>query len=210
MFRLDAGIDSGPLVADKSGNVIECAVPIEPDDYYQDVLDKFHHARVSAYDRLFELLQKGDISFIPQDDSKAMYTCNRNADDAELNWDTDTLSIYRAIRAQSHPCPGAFSYFKNHKFHIWKASIPENAKRYIGRIPGKVVERHSKGEVDVLTGDGVLRIEEISVDGEFVKPTEFIKSVRQVLGYNSVKAISELKGKIKKLEERLAQLEKSE
>lgn len=164
------------------------------------VLEEFYPIHVKAYNDLFDCLINGDISFIAQDESSASYTCHRGPDDGEIDWTRSTREIFNFVRAQSHPYPGAFSFYRNQKFHIWRVSVPENPKRFVGRIPGKVVERHPSGYVEVLTGDGVLRIEEISVNGETILPSKFLNSVRQTLGYKPRQAIEELENRIKAIE----------
>ena len=75
----------------------------------------------------------------------------------------------------------------------------DNAPRYVGRIPGRVVGRNA-GEVHVLTGDGILRLLEVQVEGEAsaAAPTVFT-SVRATLGLRA----ADLLERIKKLEELL-------
>jgi methionyl-tRNA formyltransferase len=191
MFQLDEGIDSGPLVADKNGRVFECRIKLE-DKYYGEVLEELTYKRIEVYGRMLDSLLRNEITFIPQDDKLATYTCNRNPDDGEINWSENTENTYNFIRGQSHPAPGAYSFYQNRKFHIWRASIPSNPKRYVGRIPGKTIDILPSGEVDVLTGDGILRINDISVDGKEVLPRKFLSSVRVTLGFDVQKAYREL------------------
>src|SRR3972149_4254102 len=94
---------------------------------------------------------------------------------AGLNWYKTSEEIHNFIRGQSNPFPGAYSFYQNKKFYIWKTSIPSNPKKYVGRIVGKVVERSPSGIVSILTKDGILKIEEISVDGKKIKQSQFIK-----------------------------------
>jgi len=191
MFQLDEGIDSGPLVADKNGRLFECRINLK-DKYYGEVLEELAQKRIKVYGKLLKCLLKNEITFIPQDDKLATYTCNRNPDDGEINWSEATEQIYNFVRGQSHPAPGAYSFYENKKFRVWRASIPREQKRYVGRIFGKIVNKLSSGEVEVLTGDGVLRIEEISVSGRKMVPRKFLSSVRAKLGFDFHKAYEEM------------------
>lgn len=202
MFQLDDGIDSGPLVARKNGALFQLRFNIEG-KYFGEVLEELAGLRVKVYHEFLDCFIKEDIVLIPQDHSLAGFTCNRSPEDGVIDWNTSTQELLHFIRGQSYPAPGAYSYYENKKIILWRASRPENEKKYIGRIPGKVVARNDSGTVDVLTGDGILRIEAISVDGEPVTPKKFISSVRQTLGYKPEKAIEDLEKRIQYLEEKL-------
>jgi len=80
-----------------------------------------------------------------------------------------------------------------------------DALRYVGRIPGRVVGRsRAEGSVDILTGDGVLRVHEVILgeDGEAIPASTAITSTKQTLGLRS----SDLLTRIEELERRLAML----
>lgn len=78
---------------------------------------------------------------------------------------------------------------------------------YVGRISGRVIGFSSdEGWVDVLTGDGILRLTSVQLeDGEPVPPASLIKSVRIRLGIDP----AELLERIRSLEERLEALGKN-
>lgn len=75
-------------------------------------------------------------------------------------------------------------------------AMPTATVRYDGVVPGRVaaIDRNC-GTVDVLTGSGVLRIEEITLDGRAVRPADVIRSLTCTLGYDReslIAAIGEL------------------
>ena len=69
-------------------------------------------------------------------------------------------------------------------------------------MPGRPVGRSAaEGWVDVLTGDGVLRLHTVQLDGEEpAAAADVIRSVRQTLGLST----QDLLAKIGELENRLA------
>jgi hypothetical protein len=78
----------------------------------------------------------------------------------------------------------------------------QDGRRYAGRIPGRVVGRsRADGHVDVLTGDGMLRIHEVAVDEdrEAIPASSVITSSRQTLGLRN----ADLLLRIEELERRL-------
>src|SRR5205085_5985471 len=98
--------------------------------------------------------------------------------DGEIDWSADTIAIDRLIRALSPPFPGAFTYFEGRELTISRAAPRLDAPAYDGRIPGRIVARSpDEGWVDVLTGDGVIRLIEIVPESGFAcPPGELLKS----------------------------------
>ena len=69
---------------------------------------------------------------------------------------------------------------------LWKARPLERPLHYIGRLPGRVVRvSKEEGFIDVLTGDGILRVFEVQGEENSKKnASEEITSVRVRLGLN--------------------------
>lgn len=141
---------------------------------------------------------------IPQDESAASYVCQRVPEDGEINWSESTDQIYSLIRALAPPFPAAYSYLDTRRISIINAAPVEDAPRYVGRVPGRVVGRSSGiGYVDILTGDGVLRIYEIMTPDAVVRPAAtIIRSIKETLGLQP----SELLRRIELLSSQLDQL----
>jgi methionyl-tRNA formyltransferase len=140
----------------------------------------------------------------PQDESMATYGCARVPADGEIDWSQTTAQIYALIRALSPPYPGAYTYLEGRRIIIASAR-PVDKPRYVGRIPGRVVARSRRDAfVDVLSGDGVLRISEVAEEGGTVAPApSIITSTRQTLGLRP----ADLLLRIEELERRLADVQ---
>jgi methionyl-tRNA formyltransferase len=138
--------------------------------------------------------QRGEVS----------YCCSRAPDDGEVNWRASTVSIYRLIRALAPPF-AAFTFLDGLRLEIYSAVPRPDAPSYVGRVPGRVVGRSPKqGWVDVLTGDGILRLVDMRADGRAVAPAaELITSTRQTLGLSR----KQLLDRLNTLEHRLARVE---
>ena len=70
---------------------------------------------------------------------------------------------------------------------IWDAEPVINPPKYIGRIPGRVVKvKLDEGYIEVLTGDGMIRILKIKYgNDQDLKATKLINSVRTQLGIST-------------------------
>lgn len=126
----------------------------------------------------------GGFRGTPQTQRDASYGCTRLPEDGRIAWDAPARAIDRLVRALADPFPGAFTHLDGKKMIVWRAAIVADARRYDGRIPGRVVAiDRTTGSVDVLTSDGIVRLLEVELDeGSRIKPAGVIKSVRTTLG----------------------------
>jgi methionyl-tRNA formyltransferase len=189
------GVDAGNILYQKR-------VPIGADDTVADlyaVLNELQREALGATVARHLSGYEGE----PQDDAAATYGCARVPGDGEINWSDSTERIYALVRALAPPYPGAHTYLNARRILIMRASPLRDAPRYIGRVPGRVVGRSgSAGYVDVLTGDGVLRVHEVMAGDSVISPASAcITSTRQTLGLQT----ADLVAKIEALEARLSQ-----
>lgn len=138
----------------------------------------------------------------PQDESQASYSCSRVPADGEIHWVDSTSSIDRLVRALDGPFPSAFTFLAGRRVDVLRAAPVLDAPRYDGRIPGRVIRvDRAVGHVDVLTGDGVLRLLEVAdVTSDSHRPADLITSVRHTL-------TSGVEARLARLEQRLAATE---
>jgi len=185
-----------------AGNILyQQRVPIGDDDTVADLYAKLNEVqRENLGDTVANYIS--GYEGIPQDESAATYGCTRIPDDGEINWASTTRQIYALGRALAPPYPGAHTYLEGRRISILRAAPLADPPRYVGRIPGRVVSRsRQNGHVDVLTGDGVLRIHEAATDNSVAGPASaFIGSTKQTLGLRT----ADLLARIELLESRLA------
>jgi methionyl-tRNA formyltransferase len=184
-----------------AGNILyQQRVPIGPDDTVGDLYTKLNKVQRQVLGETVARYISG-YEGEPQDEKAATYGCARVPDDGEINWASSTRQIYALIRALAPPYPGAHTYLGGRRITILRAFPLANAPRFVGRIPGRVVGRSRRGGyVDVLTGDGVLRIHEVATDNSAAgSASAFIGSTRQTLGLRPV----DLLARIESLESRL-------
>lgn len=183
------------------GNILfQQLIPIRFDDTVADIYDKLNEIQRQYLGQTVVKALNG-YEGIPQNSDEATYCCTRLPEDGEINWSDSTRNIDCFIRALVSPFPGAYTYFQAKKLLIWQAKPVDNPPNYVGRIPGRIIGRSkSEGYVDVLTGDGVLRILEVQWEGEEkTAPANVIKSVKTTLGLR----MSDLLNRIQILEEQI-------
>jgi methionyl-tRNA formyltransferase len=187
------------------GNILyQQLIPIDLDDTIATLYKKLNE--IQKYNLGITVIKalQGDWG-IAQNHEQATYGCTRLPEDGEINWSDTTKKISGLVRALVTPFPGAFTYFKGEKLIVWQAKIVNNAPQYIGRIPGRIINRSPReGHVDVLTGDGILRLIEVQLIGqEKTQAAKVIKSVKSTLGMQ----ISDLLNRIQSLEKQIFHLQ---
>lgn len=182
-----------------SGNILfQQLIPLQFDDNVANIYDKLNEIQQQ---HLAETVIKACHGYkgVPQNHTQATYCCTRLPEDGEIDWSATTRSIDCSIRALVSPFPGAYTYFQGKKLLIQSAKSLHNPPIYVGRIPGRIIGRSkTEGYVDVLTGDGILRIFEVQFEGEEkTAAANVIKSVKSTLGLR----MSDLLHRIQTLEQ---------
>jgi methionyl-tRNA formyltransferase len=170
------------LEADAGNVLFQQMVPIESRDTVTDVYARLNEVQRRHLGATVVRFLNGDRG-TPQV-GEPTFGCMRLPADGEIDWTQSTDTIDRLVRALVRPFPGAFTYVGGERLMVWKAEPVANPRCYAGRIPGRVVAASRRqGYVDVLTGDGVLRLLDVQFDGaEPCAAAEAITSVRTRLG----------------------------
>jgi methionyl-tRNA formyltransferase len=175
LFEMAEEVDSGDIVDQER-------VPIGPDDPIRVVMERVTEAYLTLLERNLEALLAGTAPRRPQDPSRATYTCKRLPQDNRIDWKAPTAAVYNLIRAVSAPYPGAYTFLDGRKLIVWAARRLPDAPRYVGRVPGRVVEVRPGEGVVVLTGDGALLLTEVQPEGmPPVCAAEVLQSLSQTL-----------------------------
>jgi methionyl-tRNA formyltransferase len=184
-----------------AGNILyQKVVPLSPDQTAQELLTVLNNIQLEVLGRTVSRHLEGYVGS-PQEESASTFTCARVPEDGEIDWAAPTERIYALVRALSPPWPGAYTYLGTRRITVMRSSLVRDARRYETRIPGRVVGRsRADGFVDVLTGDGILRIHEVMTTESGVLPASAeITSIRQTLGLRA----ADLLMRIEELEKRL-------
>lgn len=159
LFEMVEQYDSGAIIG-------QTRVPIAPDDTITAVTERVTEAYLRLLETHLNALMQGNAPRYPQDESQATYTCKLLPEDFRIDWSWPTARIYNLIRAVTTPYAGAYTHLNGHKLTVWGAQTLPNTRRYVGRIPGRVIEIHPGTGVAVLTGDGALLLTRVQLEGE--------------------------------------------
>lgn len=162
IMQMDEGLDTGAML-----NKVVTA--ISDDDTAQTLHDCLAQMGAEALVNTLNLMaadnpsQSGNTPEV-QDNSQATYAAKLDKSEAKINWQQSAVEIHRMVRA-FNPWPVAQTHVGDTVLRIWEARqvmtgdiAPDNT------AVGSVVAE-SKSGIDVLTGEGILRITTLQMPG---------------------------------------------
>lgn len=171
--QMNAGMDTGDIIAIKT-------IPITETDTAGSMFDKLMMLGAELVTETLPRIEKGEITPVPQDESKATKCGKIHKEMGHINWNASASSISNLVRAMN-PWPSSFTRINGKMLKIWTVkAIPERANN----VPGTVYSV-DKDSFCVNTGDGILEISEVQLEG---KKRMDVKSF--LLGYDIEKGMT--------------------
>jgi methionyl-tRNA formyltransferase len=161
LFHLTDEPDAGDLIVQRE-------VPVLPDDYAQDLIDRTNASLEEVIIELAPRMRSGDLPRTPQDPSRATYYPKRTPADGRIDWTQPMDSILRLIRAAGRPYPGAFAELGGERITVWRARPAKDSERPPGTehaLPGAVLDRRVSNHLLVRALDGALWFTEFEKRG---------------------------------------------
>jgi methionyl-tRNA formyltransferase len=161
IMQMDEGLDTGDMLA-----VAECE--IAADETGSSLHDKLMLLGAESLMSVLPAIAAQTQKRVKQNDADACYASKLSKAEAKINWQQSAEEIQRAIRAYN-AWPVAYCYYeKNNKpssLRLWQAEVITQNVASADDLPGKVVAESEKG-IDVITGNGVLRITQLQAEGK--------------------------------------------
>lgn len=194
LFYIDEGTDTGDIIGQKK-------IPINSNDTSTTIYNKLMEELRELIRENIDDILNGTVNRIKQDENFATYCAKRVPEDGYIDWSKSNEEIHNLIRAVTKPYPGAFTYYKGKKIIVWDSELIEedNFVALEGQIV-KIIKNHG---VVVKTGNGLIMLKNIEVDGEEMNSSKYFKHEGHKLGINFVKEIENLREKVDILEDRL-------
>ncbi len=177
IMQMDKGLDTGDMLA-----VAECE--ITADDTASSLHDKLMilgaETLMSALPAIAEQeTSEQALTRVKQNESDACYASKLNKTEAKINWSLSAEEIQRAIRAYNSWPVAYCCYEKNNKpsnLRLWQAEATTENHSTVDLLPGQVLAESAKG-IDVVTGEGVLRITQLQPEGKRkMKAADFLNA----------------------------------
>lgn len=167
IFLLDEKMDHGPILEQRE-------IPIALDDSSEDVLRKMEIPGSEALDKAIDRIAYGNLGELPaQEHQMASPAPKLKKEDGKIDFSKSALEIHNRIRAFC-PWPGGFCLFQG-KTAYFRKTIPH---RSTWLSPGEA--RGDKDKLYVGTGDGVLEVTEIQLEGKRAMPAaDFLRGLQK-------------------------------
>jgi methionyl-tRNA formyltransferase len=161
IMLLDAGMDSGPILAQR-----EAAV--QPGERTGELTTRLFGMGAELLLEVLQAVGSGDLRPVPQDEARATVTRLLQKADGELDWSLPAVELERRVRAFD-PWPGCFTRWGGRQLNVVEAGVVDGG----GTAEGEVgeVAAGSEGLV-VVTGRGLLRLDSLRLEGRRTQPAE--------------------------------------
>lgn len=170
LMQMDAGLDTGPILAQR-------AIPIAPDDTTGSLTEKLADLGAQLLLDTLPAYLAGNITPVPQDNSKATMTRLIAKEDGLINWNTSAVYIEHMVRAYQ-PWPTAYTLYRGEMCKILRAFVlGHNA----AGVPGTVLQIGK--DIGVATGKDILILDQVQLAGKRpMSAGEFARGQRDLVG----------------------------
>ncbi len=171
VMQMDVGLDTGPIVA-------QMEEPIRPDDTRATLGERLAHLGAALLLETLPRYLSGDLTPTPQPEEGVTYAPQLRKEDGRLDWTRPATALDRQVRAFD-PWPGAFTTWRGRRLRIWRATPRPDVP--VTGATGMVVSL--RDGVGVVTGAGVLRLDEVQLAGKRRMPAvDFARGQRDFVG----------------------------
>ena len=167
-MMMDVGLDTGDMLE-------KAVIPIEEKETGGSLHDKLSLAGGALILSTLKKLEEGTLVRTPQTDEGTCYAKMLTKSLGDIDWNQSAVSIERLIRGLN-PWPSAYTLWNGKTIKIWSADVTTSreAAAFLsesgvpsetGITPGTVVcsDKHS---LVVCTGDGLLSVRELQMEGK--------------------------------------------
>jgi methionyl-tRNA formyltransferase len=172
IMLLDEGLDTGPVLA-------RAQIPILGRDTTGSLTEKLSWLGAQLLGEVLVGWERGELTPRPQDESKATYCGPITKEEGEIDWRRPAVDIWRRVRA-FNPWPGCYTRWRGKALKIIETA-PLDGEAAAG--VGRVVAIEAKAGFGVGTGDGILGVSRVQMEGKkAMSAEEFLRGQRDLLG----------------------------
>lgn len=153
-MQMDSGLDTGDMLLKKE-------VLLEKEETGGSLFEKLSQVGAELLIETLEKLEDGVIAPQKQpQESPTAYAAMMSKEMGKIDWTKDAISIERLIRGLN-PWPSAYTRLGEKTLKIWSAEVMPGQQA----LPGTVV-RADKNGLWIQTGDGILAVKELQLEGK--------------------------------------------
>ena len=153
-MRMDEGLDTGDMILKEE-------VVLDEKETGGSLFDRLSGVGAKLCVRTLEAIEDGTAIYTKQDHAAATKTTLIKTQFGIIDWNKPAAEIECLIRGLN-PWPSAYTYLNGKTLKIWAAAVKDETS---DKEPGELTEV-TKHSVGVQTGDGILMLEEVQLEGK--------------------------------------------
>ena len=180
IMRMDAGVDTGPMLS-------AAYLPIAADDTTGTLTPKLASLGADLLVRTLPRWLAGELTPMPQPDEGVTWAPRITKEEGQIDWSEPAAQIERRVRAYQ-PWPTAYTRWNGLGLKVLRARTGQESGDRVqgtgvrGQEPGAVIAGKA-GSAGVVTGRGVLWLEEVQLAGKRATPIgAFLQGARGFMG----------------------------
>ena len=165
IMQMVEGLDAGPILKQ-----FECE--IKDSDTGSCLHDRLAAIAAAEIVSVLEELQDNKLISTTQDESQVNYAKKLTKQEANIDWQQSAIEIERRIRAFT-TWPIAYTYWSQQRIRVWEAQLSTANSD----LPPGSIFSSTKQSLEVVTGDGILRLTALQLaGGKVIKALDFINA----------------------------------
>lgn len=182
IMQMDKGLDTGDML-------YKTQCEIGPNTTGVELHDQLATLGSEALLATLSQLHEGVLSAEVQDDKASCYAAKIEKSEAIIDWNLPAPELHRKVCA-FNAWPVAQTVLEGETIRVWESSLADYSQADLSTVDESSVDGSSAGQViaadkhlDVLTGDGVLRIHKLQPPGKKVMSvSDFLNSRKIAAG----------------------------
>jgi methionyl-tRNA formyltransferase len=158
IMRVVTALDAGPMLA-------KIVVPIGPDDTTTMVEGVLAARGADLLVRTLDAIEAGTAIETPQDEAQASYAPKLTKADGVMDWEWPATRIHNLVRGL-WPWPHVSTWLEGTRYIVHRSRISE--RQPSAAAPGTVIAASPSEGLHVVTGEGVLELLDIQLEGKRV------------------------------------------
>lgn len=155
-MQMDEGLDTGDMIQ-------KTEIVLDKNETGESLHDKLAEAGAKLCVETLKAVEEGTATFEKQGETPTAYARMLDKKLGEIDWNKSAVSIERLIRGLNS-WPSAYTNWGGKVMKIWEAEVSESNGDE-GAEPGTVVSVE-KDSINVLTGEGILKIKALQIPGK--------------------------------------------
>lgn len=155
-MMMDVGLDTGDMLE-------KAVVTLDDKETGGSLFDRLSHEGGKLILSTLDKLSEGTITRTKQPEEGVTYARMLDKALGLIDWNRDAKELERLVRGLN-PWPSAYTHYEGRTLKIWEADVIADTPR-ANSVPG-TIEAIEKNYFTVRTGDGVLAVKELQLEGK--------------------------------------------